>query len=197
MPQQTDFIYKKVELGSLINKETLREELDSEVELDKIDENSGDENPYRELIVNNACKIESTLSQMEQWSILSNVINYEQYNKNPKNFHSMTIKPVNTNRINKEMKGRSKNESLLRVNLADISDRSKEEYLDRYDGVKSEILNTTRFDKNSDFSTTYVGKINMIQDDDLMIDEKFLITESGYKIGKLLDGTACQIFLDT
>ena len=104
MPQQTDFIYKKVELGCLINKETIREELDPEKELDKIDDNSGDENPYRELIVNNACKIENTLSQMEQWSILCNVINYMQYNKNPKNFHSMIIKPVNTNRINKEIK---------------------------------------------------------------------------------------------
>ena len=31
---------------------------------------------------------------MEQWSILSNVINYMQYSKNPKNFHSMTIRPV-------------------------------------------------------------------------------------------------------
>ena len=66
MPQQTDYIYKKVELCSLINKETIREELDPEIDLDKIDNNSGDENPYRELIVNNACKIENTLSQMEQ-----------------------------------------------------------------------------------------------------------------------------------
>ena len=130
-PQWTDFIYKKVELGSLINKETIREELDSEVELDKIDDNSGDENPYRELIVNNACKIENTLSQMEQWSIISNVINYVQYNKNPKNFHSMVVKPVNTNRIKKDIKGKSKNESLLRVNLTDSLDRSKEEYLNR------------------------------------------------------------------
>ena len=110
-PQQTDFIYRKVELGSLINKETIREELDSEAELDKIDNNSGDENLYRELIVNNAYKIENTLSQMEQWSILSNVINYVQYNKNPKNSHSMIIKPVNTNRVYKEKWGK------VRLNL--------------------------------------------------------------------------------
>ena len=31
-----------------------------------MDNTSGDENPYRELIVNNAGKIETTLSQMEQ-----------------------------------------------------------------------------------------------------------------------------------
>ena len=77
----------------------------------------------------------------------------------------MIIKPVNTNRINKEVKGRNKNESLLRVNLADISDRSKEEYSDKYEGIKSEILNTTRFDENSDLSATYLGKIKMIQDE--------------------------------
>ena len=41
-----------------------------------MDDNSGDKNKYRELIVNNAGKIENILSQMEQWSILSNVINY-------------------------------------------------------------------------------------------------------------------------
>ena len=131
--QQTDFIYKKVELGSLINKETIREELDPGIKLDKIDDNGGDENPYRELTVNNVCKIENTLSQMEQWSILSNVINYMQYNKNPPNFHPMIIKPVNTNGINKEIKGKNQNESLLRVKLADVSDRSTEECLDRHE----------------------------------------------------------------
>ena len=63
--KQADYIYRKVELGSLINKNTMKEEIDPEVELDKMDDNSGDENPYRELIVNNAGKIENTLSQME------------------------------------------------------------------------------------------------------------------------------------
>ena len=47
------------------------------------------------------------------------------------------------------------------MNPADSLDRSKEEYLDRYEGIKSEILNTTRFDENSDLSTTYLGKVNM------------------------------------
>ena len=65
---------------------------------------------------------------MEQWSILSNVINYVKYSKNPKNFHSMTIRPVKYNRAVKDTKGRNVNESLLDVNLVDILDRSKEEY---------------------------------------------------------------------
>ena len=76
IPQQTDFIYKKVELGSLINKNTIKEELDADAELDRMDDNSGDENPYKELVINNACKVGNALTQMEQWSVLSNVINY-------------------------------------------------------------------------------------------------------------------------
>ena len=51
-----NFIYKKVELGSLINKNTTKEELDENVELERMDNNSKDENPYRELIVNNASR---------------------------------------------------------------------------------------------------------------------------------------------
>ena len=80
-------------------------EIDSDAELDKIDDDSGDENLYRELIVNNTSKIEDTLSQMQQWSILSNVINYVQYSKIPKNFHDMIIKPIKiNNRVNKGTK---------------------------------------------------------------------------------------------
>ena len=32
---------------------------------------------------------------MEQWSILSNVVNYIQYNRHLKNFHNLEIKAVN------------------------------------------------------------------------------------------------------
>ena len=46
-----------------------------------MDDNNGDEK--EELIVNNANRIETSQSQMEQWSILSNVINYVQHSKIP------------------------------------------------------------------------------------------------------------------
>ena len=130
-PQQTNFIYKKVELGSLINKNMIKEELDADIALERIDHDSRDEKPYKELIVNNAGKIDSTLTQIEQWSILSNVINDVQYSKNPKNFHSMTIKPAKHNKVVKNTKSRNTNESLVDINLVDNSDRSKEEYLER------------------------------------------------------------------
>ena len=56
----TDKLYiQKVELGSLINKSTIKEELDVDVDLDRMDDNSGDENPYKKLIVNNADRVEN------------------------------------------------------------------------------------------------------------------------------------------
>ena len=63
--------------------------------------------------------------------------------------------------------------------------------------MKSEILVTTRFDDNSDLSTTYLGKINMIRDHKMAAEEKFPMSEQGYRTGKLLDVTECQILLDT
>ena len=44
---------------------------------------------------------------------------------------------------------------------------------------------------------TYLGKTNMIRDHKMVVEETFLISEQGYTTGKLLDGTKCQILLDT
>ena len=80
---------------------------------------------------------------MEQWSILSNMINYVQYSKNPKDFYTMTIRPVNNKRLNSISKDKNEDDISLREDLTDAPNGSKEEYLDRYEGVISEILNTT------------------------------------------------------
>ena len=72
-----------------------------------------------------------------------------------------------------------------------------EEYLDVYEGIQSEIVNTTRFDENSDLSMTYLGKSDITRNDKLKVEESFPISEHGYTLGKLLDGTECQLLLDT
>ena len=79
----------------------------------------------------------------------------------------------------------------------DASDRLTEEYLDRYEGVKLEILNMTRFDENSDLSTTYLGRSSMVRDPKMVAEERFSMSEQGYTTGKLFDGTECQILIDT
>ena len=55
------------------------------------------------------------------------------------------------------------------------------EYLDRYEGVKSEILSTTRFDENSDLRMTYLGRVNIARENKITAEEKFLISEHGFQ----------------
>ena len=58
-------MYKKVESGSIINTNTLKQEIEQDWMLNRLDDTSSDINPYRELLVKNAEKIEMILSQME------------------------------------------------------------------------------------------------------------------------------------
>ena len=69
----------------------------------------------------------------------------------------------------------------------------REEYLDVYGGIQSEAVSTTRFNENSDLSTTYLGRSDRAKGDKLKAEESFPISEQGYTLGKLLDGTECQI----
>ena len=70
----------------------------------------------------------------------------------------MSVKSSNKNKINVGRKWRQKGRPTSEVSLVDMSERLTEEYLDRYKGVNSEVLVTTRFNKNSDLSMTYLGK---------------------------------------
>ena len=58
-------------------------------------------------------------------------------------------------------------------------------------------MSTTRFNENLDLSTTYLGRSDRAKGDKLKAEESFPISEQGYTLGKLLDGTECQLLLDT
>ena len=67
-----------------------------------------------------------------------------------------------------------------------------------YEGIQSDIVSSNRFDENSDISTTYLGQIEQKgSQNKLKAEESFPISENGYTTGKLLDGTKCQLLLDT
>ena len=87
-------VYKKIESGSIINIDTITQEIDQDV--DKIDDTNGEINPYHKIIVNKAERDDTIISQMKQWSILSNVVNYIQYNRHPKNFYNLDIKVIDS-----------------------------------------------------------------------------------------------------
>ena len=69
--------------------------------------------------------------------------------------------------------------------------------MDIYEGIHSEIVSSNRFDENSDISMTYLGQVDKESQDKLKTEESFPISEHGYTLGRLLDGTGYQLLLDT
>ena len=135
---------------------------------------------------------------MEQWLILSNVVNYVQYDRIPKNFYDLDTKALDQE-YHKKIYDRLKEEDrqILELDFSINPDKLSREYLDMYEGVQSEVLNATRFDENTDLSMTYLGRRDMARASKIKAEEMFSISEQGYMVGKLLDGTECQILLDT
>ena len=83
------------------------------------------------------------------------------------------------------------------MNFGSSSDKLKSEYLDVYEGIYAEIVSSDRFDEDTDLSTTYLGQMNMTRDMEVKAEENFPIAVHGYTKGKLLDGTECDILVDT
>ena len=171
--------------------DTIQQEIEQEKQLDRMDDRSGEINPYRELIVNNMEKIEPPMTLMEQWSILSNVLNYVQHSK-LNSMNQSSGRPVNRYKI-KPAIGKEFRELDFGV-VPQFTGR----ILDVYEGIQSDIVSSSRFDENSDISTTYLGKIeHKDSQNKLKAEESCPISENGYTLGRLLDGTKCQLLLDT
>ena len=73
---------------------------------------------------------------MEQWLILSNIVHYVQYDRNPKDFYDLDNKAIDQknhrklyDRLNDE--GRQ----VLELDFGNNPDKFKGEYLDMYEGV--------------------------------------------------------------
>ena len=53
-----------------------------------------------------------------------------------------------------------------------------------YEGDRSEILYTTKFNENSDLGTTYLGRIDMTRSYKIKAYEKLPVSELGCTVGK-------------
>ena len=136
--------------------------------------------------------IEPLMTQMEQWSIFSNVLNYVQHSRFHSVNHTLDIKAVNKYKHKPNTDGKEFKE----LDFGTTPQKLQEEYMDIYEGIHSEIVSFNRFDENTDLSTTYLGRVDK-RDQQLKAEESFPISEHGYTSGKLLDGTECQLLLDT
>ena len=70
---------------------------------------------------------------MEQWSILSNTLNKLQYDRYPKNYHSLGISAVN--KCGKNPCTNEEEWDIIELDFGQILDIQKEEHLDVYEGM--------------------------------------------------------------
>ena len=161
--------------------------------MNRIDDTNRETYPYKELIVYNAEKIEPLMTQMEQWSILSNVLKYVQHSRFHSMNHTLDVKAVNKYKH----KPNTDDREFKELDFGTMLQKLQEEYMDIYEGIHSDIVSSNRFDENSDLSTTYLGRVDKRDQHKLKVEESFPISEHSYTSGKLLDGTECQLLLDT
>ena len=84
-----------VETEDIVIVDTIKQEIEVD-KLDKMDDTNSKINPNHKIITNKVEKDDTIISQMEQWSILSNVVNYVQVDGHLKNYHVLDIKAVDS-----------------------------------------------------------------------------------------------------
>ena len=94
-----------------------------EIENDRLDKDNEieEEGSYQNMIINNFEKynVDRNISQMEQRSILSNVINYIQYDRNPSDYFKLNIKAPG------EKNHRKEDRQIIELDFGDTPDKLK------------------------------------------------------------------------
>ena len=194
--KQAEFVNKELSTGSntILTKKYITPSVPTKKVMDNVYQKTlitGHENRVKQ---NDQ---EKSPAQMKEWSILSDHVKYITSDRT-KTFNNLSINQLNY-RGDIDLYRELQEKELLNahINFGGSQDKLKSEYLDVYKGVYAKIVSSDRFDKDTDLSTTYLGQINMTRDMEVKAEENFPITACGYTNGKLLDGTECDILVDT
>ena len=173
--RQADHVYKAVEKGDMINTKTMTGEMAQD---------QGD-NPYKRVILNNVYKIPEKCLEMKNWSIFNDSIRYVQHDQmTTQNLDFDTLDYRNHKDLYFQLKEEKR--ETLDVDFGLYPDMTKARYLDVYKDIYAEMVYASKFDENSDLSTTYLGQTNMTRYTKIKVEERFPITGQGFASGKLL-----------
>ena len=135
-------------------------------------------NPYHEIVTNKIEKENIITMQMEQWLILSNVANYVQYGRHPRNFYDLDVKTIDQKSHRKIYdKFKEEDRQILELDFGDIPEKLKGDYLDMNKEIQLELISTTRFNEDSDLSKTYLDTIDINRASKIKAEEKFPVSE--------------------
>ena len=96
--------------------DTIKKEIDDDI--DRMDDTSGEINPYCKIIVNKAERDNTILTEMEQWLILSNIVNHIQYDKHPKNIYNLDVRAVGQKNY-KKINNKEEDRQIVKLNFSD------------------------------------------------------------------------------
>ena len=158
--KQTDYVYKTIEEGNIIHKKTM---------MYKTEQNQ-DDNLYKKVVLNKVFREEEKSPEMRNWSIFSDNIRYIQHKQ--KTPHKLNIDTLDY-RHHKELYFKLKGEEreTLDIDFGIYPDILKSKYLDVYKGIYAEMVYASKFNENSDLSTTYLGWTNMTRDTKIRAEE--------------------------
>ena len=179
-------ISNKVNTGHEINSHTIQKGIIKDLEV----------NPCKDAMLKEPNR-KRDLVPMEEWSILSDHVKYVMHGESEA-FQRLRTDSMNY-RQNRDLYKRLHNEQMLRTNLnfGKSPDKLKADYLDVYKGIYMEVISTDRFGEDTNLTPTYLGQVDMARDTEVKAEESFPMAARGYTKGQLLDGTDCEILIDT
>ena len=139
--EQMRYVYKKVESGSKINVDSIKQEIDNG-RLTRTKTNEEEEiNPYQKVVLNKVYKDDTETARMENWSILSDNVKYIQYDDESKIVHDFNVKTLDY-RHHKKLYNKLKGEDrqTLDMDFGDNSHVLKQDYLDLYEGIHTDVV---------------------------------------------------------
>ena len=191
-------VYEEIEKDEPIHIQIVSQRIANEKKTSKVQQKEEDmdtiENPYQKAITNINIKDESKIDQMINWSVFSDKLRYVDSSIN--DISKLTIRPLEQNKHRRLFNALEMDDSQI-PDMIFEENKVKETYFDKYEGIHSEISQVTRFDENTDLSTTYLGKRGQTRKSVIRSEESFPISGQGYTVGKLADKTNCNMLLDT
>ena len=146
--KQTNYVYKAVEEGNIINSKTIKCETAQ----------TQDNNPYKKVVLNKVFKEEDKSPEMRNWSIFSDNVRYIQHEQaTPQNLNIDTLNYRDHKELYLKLRGEER--ETLDIDFGLYPDVLKSRYLDVYEGVYAEMVYANKFNENSDLSMTYLGQI--------------------------------------
>ena len=189
---QAKQVYNKIQSGDEFKiRKTMQQ---SKAKSPKLVKERKDVNQYEKVLISDRNMIKNN-SQMEQWSILSdNIVYVRSEGKDVMN--GIDIKMVDYTDHKRMYRKMGKEEGeWLNIDFGESPEILRDKYMDVYEEIYAKVV-TSKFDENVDFSTTYLGRIDMKREDVMKAEESFPISEQGFVMDRISNGEECQILLD-